>query len=91
MSRVEEKVFTDKLSALRYNREQSAQFFEATIPYKDEPKDVYVVAVSKHRAQVALVDYLMALQKWPKKKQDEQYIAALEAKEDSSDGAQAED
>ena len=77
MSRVEERVFSDKLAALRYNREQSGQFFEATVPYK-EPKELYIVAVSEHRAQIALVDYLMDVNKWSKKKQDEQYIAALE-------------
>lgn len=79
MSRVEEKVFTERLAALRYNREQSGQFFEATVPYKDEPKTLYIVAVSEHRAQIALVEHLMGLTKWTKKKQDEEYIAALEA------------
>lgn len=79
MSRVEEKVFTDKLAALRYNREQSGQFFEASVP-GEEPKTVYVVAVSLHRAQITLVDYLMDVTKWSKKKQDEQYIASMEAK-----------
>jgi hypothetical protein len=78
MSRVEEKVFTDKLAALRYNREQSGQFFVATVP-GEQPKTVYVVAVSRHAAQIALVAYLMGLEKWTKKQQDEQYIAALEA------------
>jgi hypothetical protein len=78
MTRVEGKVFTDKLEALRYNREQAGEFYEATIP-GEEPKTVYVVAVSLHRAQVALVDYLMDVTKWPKRKQDVQYIAALEA------------
>ena len=78
MSRVEEKVFTDKLAALRYNREQSAQFFAASVP-GEERKVVYVVAVSLHAAQLALVDYLMDVTKWSKKKQDEQYIEALEA------------
>ena len=84
MSRVEERVFTDKLAALRYNREQSGQFFEATVPEK-EPKTVYVVAVSLHRAQIALVDYLMDVTKWSKKKQDEQYIAALEATQEDKE------
>lgn len=79
MSRAEAKVFTDKLEALRYNREQSVQFFEATVPYKDEPKKLYVVAISEHSAQLALVAYLMGVTKWPKRKQDEQYIEALEA------------
>lgn len=79
MSRVEEKVFTDKLAALRYNREQAGQFFEATVP-GEEPKTVYVVAISLHRAQMALVAYLMDVTKWSKKKQDEQYIDAMEAK-----------
>ena len=78
MSRVEEKVFTDRLAALRYNREQSAQFYAATIP-GEEPENVYVVAISLHRAQIALVAYLMGLTKWSKKQQDEAYIAALEA------------
>lgn len=78
MSRVEVRVFTDRLAALRYNREQSGQFFEATVP-GEEPKTVYVVAVSLHAAQLALVDYLMDVTKWTKKQQDEQYIAALEA------------
>jgi len=81
MSRVEEKVFTDRLPALRYNREHSGQFFEATVP-GDEPHTVYVVAVSLHAAQIALVAYLMNVTKWTKKKQDEQYIAALEAESD---------
>ncbi len=78
MSRVEEKVFDDKLAALRYNREQSGQFFAASVP-GEEWKTVYVVAVSLHAAQLALVDYLMDVTKWSKKKQDEQYIEALEA------------
>lgn len=78
MSRFVERVFTDRLSALRYNREQCGQFFEATVP-GEEPETVYVVAVSVHRARVALVIYLMSVEKWTKKKQDEQYIAALEA------------
>jgi hypothetical protein len=78
MSRVEEKVFTDKLAALRYNREHAAQFYVATVP-GEEPKQVYVVAISLHRAQVAMVAYLMGLTKWTKKQQDEAYIAALEA------------
>jgi len=82
MSRVEEKVFTDKLEALRYNREHSGQFFEAIVPYKDEPETLYVVAVSEHRAQLALVAYLMDVTKWTKKKQDEEYIEALEAESD---------
>lgn len=75
----EEKVFTEKLDALRYSREQSGQFFEATVPYGKGPESVYIVAVSEHRAKLALVGYLMGLKKWPKKKQDEEYIAALEA------------
>lgn len=78
MSKVEEKVFTDKLAALRYNREQSGQFFAASVP-GEERQVVYVVAVSQHRAQLILVDYLMDVTKWSKKKQDEQYIEALEA------------
>lgn len=78
MSRVEEKVFTDKLAALRYNRERSAQFFAATIP-AGEAKEIYVVAVSLHRAQMALVNYLMGPVKWNKKEQDSEYIKALEA------------
>lgn len=86
---VEEKVFTEKLEALRYNREQSGQFFEATVPYK-EPKTLFIVAVSEHRAQLALVAYLMGVTKWPKKKQDEEYIAALEAEADKSKQAEAE-
>lgn len=77
MSRFEEKVFTELLPALRYNREQCGQFFEATVPGK-EPKTVYVVAVSLHRAQIALVDYLMLVTKWTKREQDEEYINALE-------------
>ena len=78
MSRIEGRVFTDKLEALRYNREQSGQFFVASVP-GEERQRVYVVAVSLHRAQIALVDYLMDVTKWSKKKQDEQYIEALEA------------
>ena len=78
MSRAEAKVFTDKLEALRYNRVQSGEFFEATVP-GEKPQTVYVVAVSLHSAQLALVAYLMGVTKWPKRKQDEQYIAALEA------------
>ena len=78
MSRVEAQVFTDKLAALRYSREQSGQFFAASVP-GDERKVVYVVAVSLHAAQLALVDYLMDVTKWSKKNQDEQYIEALEA------------
>lgn len=78
MSRVEEQVFTDKLAALRYNRAQSAQFFSATVP-GDEPKELYIVAVSLHRAQMALVAHLMGPMKWTKKMQDEEYIASLEA------------
>ena len=77
MSRVEVRVFTDRLAALRYNREQAGQFFSAIA--QQEPKTVYVVAVSLHAAQLALVDYLMDVTKWTKKQQDEQYIAALEA------------
>ena len=77
MSRFEERVFTDRLSALRYNREHCGQFFKATVP-GEEPTILYVVAISKHRAQVALVSYLMDVTKWKKKQQDEQYIAALE-------------
>ena len=78
MSRFAEQVFTDKLAALRYNRGQSGQFFEATVP-GDEPTTVYVVAVSLHRAQLALVAYLMGVTKWSKRKQDDEYIEALEA------------
>ena len=78
MSRFEERVFTDKLTALRYNRTHSGQFFEANVP-GEEPQTLYVVAVSKHRAQVALVDYLMGVTKWSKKQQELQYIAALES------------
>ena len=77
MTRFEERVFTDKLTALRYNRTHSGQFFEATVP-GEEPQALYVVAVSKHRAQVALVDYLMGVTKWSKKQQELQYIEALE-------------
>jgi hypothetical protein len=84
MSRFEERVFTDKLLALRYNREHGGGFFEATVP-GEEPKTLYVVAVSKHRAQVALVAYLMGITKWTKKKQDEQYIVALEGEMDKSE------
>ena len=78
MSRFVERVFTDRLPALRYSREHFGQFFEAIVP-GEEPKTVYVVSVSRHRAQVALVAYLMDVTKWSKKKQGEQYIAALEA------------
>ena len=85
MSRIEGRVFTDKLAALRYNREQAGQFFEATVP-GEEPKTVYVVAVSLHAAQIALVAYLMDVNKWSKRKQDEQYIAALEEVTSGEDG-----
>lgn len=125
MSRFEEKVFTDKLSALRYCRENSGQFFEATVPSYglrdaalfvcntisdcetagnvekygsradaiafhaphimsrcrleiEKDNTLYVVAVSLHRAQVALVAYLMGVTRWTKKLQDEHYIEALE-------------
>lgn len=135
MSRVEARVFEDKLAALRYNREQAGQFFSATVPGKelvtaleavcnaisecetvgsvhnygsragaldaaasdiiarcrksldgltDTGRVVYVVAVSLHAAQLALVDYLMEVTKWTKKKQDELYIAALEAETSKS-------
>ena len=80
MSRVEEKVFTDKLAALRYAREQVGQFFVASVPGDEGRQRVYVVAISLHRAQIALVDYLMDVTKWSKKKQDVEYIAAMEAK-----------
>lgn len=83
MSRVEAKVFTDKLAALRYNREQSVEFYETTVP-GEKPQTVYVVAISLHSAQLALVAYLMGVTKWPKKKQDEQYIASLEAEADKA-------
>lgn len=78
MSRVETQVFTDKLAALRYSREQSGQFFVASVPGEARQR-VYVVAVSVHAAQLALVDYLMDVTKWSKRKQDEQYIEAMEA------------
>lgn len=92
--RIEGRVFTDKLTALRYNREQSGQFFEATIPgvvgsvfTEDEknPIKAYVVAISKHRAQIALVEYLMGVTKWSKKKQDDEYIEALEATQEDKE------
>jgi len=85
MSRVEERVFTDKLIALRYNREQSGQFFEATVPEGENPRQVYIVAVSLHSAQLALVDYLMDVTRWLKRKQDEQYIASLESWTDKTE------
>ena len=83
--RIEGRVFTDKLEALRYNRLPEGQrFFEATVP-GEEPKTVYVVAVSLHAAQLALVGYLMGINKWSKKKQDEQYIEALEATQEDKE------
>jgi hypothetical protein len=84
MSRVEERVFTDKLAALRYNREQAGQFFVASVAYLDEPETLYVVAISEHRAQLSLVAYLMGVTKWSKKKQDEEYTAALEEEFDKN-------
>lgn len=84
MSRVEEKVFEDLLEALRYNRQQSGQFFEAHVP-GENPRTVYVVAVSLHSAQLALVAYLMGVTKWSKKQQDEAYINAIEKKIAASD------
>lgn len=41
--------------------------------------EIYVVAVSLHQAQLALVNYLMGPFKWTKKEQDAEYIKALEA------------
>lgn len=78
MSRFEGQVFSNRLAALRHNRLMAGQFFVATVP-GENPRSVYVVAVSLHAAQLALVDYLMGVTKWSKKKQDEQYIAELEA------------
>jgi len=81
MYRVQEKVFDNQLEALRYNRKHSAMFFTAKIPPRgeDQEKTVYIVAISLHRAQIALVDYLMDITKLSKKQQDEAYIKELEA------------
>lgn len=78
----EDKVFTDKLAALKYSRQNEGMFFEANVPSTEagEPAmPIYIVALSEYRARLVLVDYLMPITKWAKKRQDDEYIAALEA------------
>ena len=85
MTRLETQVFTDKFTALRYCQDQSGEFFAATVP-GEEPKTVYVVSVSMHRAQVALVDCLMGVTKWSRKKQNYEYLGVLVEKLEKLEG-----
>lgn len=84
MSKVEGRVFTDKLEALRHLRTSAGKFFE-TSGWVGEAgkKPLYVVAASEHQAKLSLVQYLMPLGKWDRKKVNDQYIAALEDEMDS--------
>ena len=79
MSKVEGQVFTDKLEALRYARGSSGKFFETSGVVEEAHKQpLYVVAASEHQANLLLVEYLMPLERWDRKKVNEQYITALE-------------
>ena len=88
MSRFEAQVFTEKLAALKFCREEEKEgavyFAEVEIPAPDAKlpsialSEVYVVAVSEHAAKQALLDFLMPLKKWAKADRDSQYIEALE-------------
>ena len=84
MSKIEGQVFTDKLEALRYARGSAGKFFETSgVVDGSERQPLYVVAASEHQANLLLVEYLMPLDKWDRKKVNEQYIAALEDEMDS--------
>lgn len=84
MSKIEGQVFTDKLEALRYARGSAGKFFETYGMVKEAYRQpLYVVAASEHQANLLLVEYLMPLDKWDRKKVNEQYIAALEDEMDS--------
>lgn len=79
MSKVEGQVFTDKLEALRHARGSAGKFFETShVTHEQEKQPLYVVAASEHQAKLLLVEYLMPLAKWDRKKVNEQYIVALE-------------
>jgi len=79
MSKIEGQVFTDKLEALRYARGSAGKFFETSgVVAAAHKQPLYVVAASEHQANLLLVEYLMPLEKWDRKKVNEQYIAALE-------------
>jgi len=84
VSKIEGQVFTDKLEALRYARGSAGKFFETSgVVEGDERQSIYVVAASEHQAVLLLVEFLMPLDKWDRKKVNEQYIAALEDEMDS--------
>ena len=73
----ESMIFKNKLEALKHARTVDGQFFESTT-LGTTPETFYVVAASEHQANQALVQYLIPLQKWDKRKRDREYIAALE-------------
>ena len=78
MSKVEAKVFTDKLEALRDARGSTGKFFETYCVEEGARKPLYVVAQSEYQANLALVQFLMPLNKLDRKQVDRQYIAILE-------------
>lgn len=91
MSKVEGQVFTDKLEALRYARGSAGKFFETFgVVAAAHKQPLYVVAASEHQANLLLVEYLMPLDKWDRKKVNEQYIAALEDEMDSKESSSGE-
>lgn len=84
MSKVKGQVFTDKLEAFRHARSAAGKFFETSGVVDTDKQPLYVVAVSEHQAKLSLVEFLMPLVKWDRKKVNEQYIVALEGEMDKS-------
>lgn len=91
MSRAE--VFDCKADALRASRtDESKSVYATSAPLKDGGrKPLFVVSTTEHRAQLALVEYLMPLTKWNKQTERDEYIRVLEEMVTKPDEAKVAD
>lgn len=80
---VKAQVFENRLEALTACSERNQQFFVTTIAVGVDTewknKTFFVVAVSEHQAELALVRFVTPLTKWNKQRRTEAYIEDLEA------------
>lgn len=67
-------VFDKELDAIKNSRDRELPLFSAT----NENKQVWIVAVSEHQAQLALVNYIWPMFKLTKKFRDIRYMKLLE-------------
>lgn len=75
-------VHDDELAAIKDSRQRDLPLFSLIRPFavsaEEEKQPLWIVAVSEHQANLALVDYLFPIEKCAKKDRDERYTELLE-------------